>query len=118
MSFCATHDIGPYDVKLSQVTSSVTRGEIPKVVGVAGKPGRSRWVYSVQLSSAPADSPVELQTPFPRAAYLSSLPTRPTSTKSTVAMEAISNHAEEEVRRVVTSPFGFFVGTFGLSTTS
>ena len=65
-----------------------------------------------QLSSAPAVPPVEPQTPFPRAAYLSSLPSLlppPEPTKTTVVMEAISNHAEEEVRRAVTFPFGFFV---------
>ena len=33
----------------------------------------------------------------------------PNQLKTTVVMEAISNHAEEEVRRVVTFPFGFFV---------
>ena len=92
--------------QLSEVKSSVTRGEPPKIVGVAGrKPGGSRGVvYSVQLSSAPAVSPVQSQTPLPRAAYLSSHPTSllPEPTYTTVVMEAIANHADEEVRRAVT----------------
>ena len=67
---------------------------------------RSSW-----LSSRAPDA-------LPKGSLLKFSSNSRTSTKTTVTMEAISNHAEEEVRRVVTSPSRLFVGTLGPWATS
>ena len=104
MAFCATYDIERYDVNVLSSDIFCHTWWAPKDCGsgweeAGWEPGRVLCTAIERSSCFSSRVPDAL----PKGSLLKStslLPPEPT--KTTVVMEAISNHTEEEVRRVVT----------------